>query len=319
MAFFKFRGARASKSDEPARSDERKQRKPANTVESLRRSARHRLVGAAVLVLAAVIGFPLLFETEPRPLPVNAPVTIPHRDQVPPLAMPKPQKGDVAAGGSLASNEELVPIAPPSGSAPVTAGASVPPGGVAQDGNAAKPGNGGAPAPEGKTAQAGAAPSASPAAVPADESASSTGQREAQASEDAARKASEHKAALAEQARQAQKAKEAKQAQARKADEARALAALQGKTVPDKPAASAADEKGSFVIQIGAFSDVQRATDMRQKAVALGLKSYTQALKSKDGQLTTRVRVGPFSSRAEAERAAATLKRAGLSGQILPS
>jgi DedD protein len=36
----------------------------------MRRRARHRLIGAAVLVLIGVVGFPLLFDTQPRPIPV---------------------------------------------------------------------------------------------------------------------------------------------------------------------------------------------------------------------------------------------------------
>jgi DedD protein len=34
----------------------------------MRRRARHRLIGAAVLVLIGVVGFPLLFDTQPRPI-----------------------------------------------------------------------------------------------------------------------------------------------------------------------------------------------------------------------------------------------------------
>jgi DedD protein len=34
----------------------------------LRKRARHRLIGTATLVLVGVIGFPLLFDTQPRPI-----------------------------------------------------------------------------------------------------------------------------------------------------------------------------------------------------------------------------------------------------------
>jgi hypothetical protein len=47
------------------------------SVEAMRRRARHRLIGAAVLVLIGVVGFPLLFDTQPRPIPVNIPIEIP--------------------------------------------------------------------------------------------------------------------------------------------------------------------------------------------------------------------------------------------------
>lgn len=41
-----------------------------------RTRARQRLIGAAVLVLAAVIGFPLLFDSEPRPVPQDLSVRV---------------------------------------------------------------------------------------------------------------------------------------------------------------------------------------------------------------------------------------------------
>jgi len=60
MAFFKFRlpGQRgASESTGGAA--------PTESVEVLRQRAKHRLIGAAVLVLLGVIGFPCLFDTQP--------------------------------------------------------------------------------------------------------------------------------------------------------------------------------------------------------------------------------------------------------------
>lgn len=305
MAFFKFRGARASKPEEPARSAEKSRRKPIDTVETLRRSARHRLIGAAVLVVVAVIGFPLLFETEPRPLPVNAPVTIPNRNHVAPLAPPQAQKGDVSTKDSLASGEKLLP-AP---AAHADAGQPTAAAPAAPDAAAPKPADS-QPAQSKQPAQA----SAAQPAPAADDAAA---KRDAKAAEEAQRAAAEAK--KAEQIKQAQKAKEERAArEAKKADAARALAALQGRSVPDTPTPVAADDKGRFVVQIGAFSDVQKATAVRRKAVSLGLPSYTQALKTKDG-LATRVRVGPFATRADAERAAAVLKRAGMAGQIISS
>ena len=60
----------------------------ADAVQLARTRARQRLIGAAVLVVAGIIGFPLLFETHPRPIPVDLPIEIPRKDNVPPLAMP---------------------------------------------------------------------------------------------------------------------------------------------------------------------------------------------------------------------------------------
>ena len=49
MAWFK---SRKQKVDEPVAASS-----PAESIEAMRRRARHRLIGAAVLVLAAVVGF----------------------------------------------------------------------------------------------------------------------------------------------------------------------------------------------------------------------------------------------------------------------
>ncbi len=64
-----------------------------DTVSQARRRARQRLTGAVVLVSAGVVGFPLLFETQPRPLSVNTPVEIARKD---PAA---PRTRSVAAAG----------------------------------------------------------------------------------------------------------------------------------------------------------------------------------------------------------------------------
>lgn len=51
MAFFKFRKNAGDSSATSA---------PPDSVEVMRKRAKHRLIGAAVLVLVGVIGFPLL-------------------------------------------------------------------------------------------------------------------------------------------------------------------------------------------------------------------------------------------------------------------
>jgi DedD protein len=77
MPFFKFRKNGAE------------QQAPSVAPEShdvLRKRARHRLIGTATLVLVGVIGFPLLFDTQPRPIAVDIPIEIPDKAKVEPLA-----------------------------------------------------------------------------------------------------------------------------------------------------------------------------------------------------------------------------------------
>jgi DedD protein len=63
----------------------------AASVQEARTKARHRLIGAVVLLLVGIIGFPLVFETQPRPIPVDITIEIPRKDGAPPLVAPAPQ------------------------------------------------------------------------------------------------------------------------------------------------------------------------------------------------------------------------------------
>jgi DedD protein len=70
------------------------------------------------------------------------------------------------------------------------------------------------------------------------------------------------------------------------------------------------------VVQVGAFSDPNTLRQARAKVERLGLRTYTQVIGSGSIQ-RTRVRVGPFASRADAEAAAGKLKAGGLPADIL--
>jgi len=75
---------------------------PADEVLRARTRARQRLIGAAVLVVIGIVGFPLVFETQPRPIPVDIPIEIPRKDNAPPLTMP-PARGKPAASAAAAA------------------------------------------------------------------------------------------------------------------------------------------------------------------------------------------------------------------------
>ena len=97
MAFFKFRKGGDDKTAAAA---------PPESVEAMRKRAKHRLIGSAILVLIGVIGFPLLVDKQPRPIEVNIPIEIPDQDKVKPLVAPLPVAPVPAA-----------PVAQPSASA----------------------------------------------------------------------------------------------------------------------------------------------------------------------------------------------------------
>ena len=98
-----------------------------------------------------------------------------------------------------------------------------------------------------------------------------------------------------------------------KADEgAKAQALLDGKSTDNKTDAS----EGRFVVQVGAFADAVRAREVRQKVEHAGLKTYTHVAETKEGS-RIRVRVGPFTTRAEADKAAEKIKKLALPAAIL--
>ena len=129
MAFFQFRKGRDEPPAAPA---------PAQTVEQMRRRAMHRLIGAALLVLAGVIGFPLLFDNQPRPIPVDLPIVIPDKNKLAPLAVaPAPVKPAVPAVAAASAPTQVppapaktvvvvVPAAAPAAPPPAAAPASSP-------------------------------------------------------------------------------------------------------------------------------------------------------------------------------------------------
>lgn len=290
----------------------------AETVEAMRRRARHRLIGATVLVVLGVIGFPMLFDTQPRPVAVDIPIDIPDKNKVAPLnppparaeqaanADPSPADGAVTAQSSLSGREEVMAAAGAAAKASADRAAASP----AKDHPVAKDGSKPVPDPRAETAQKPAAdreadrvtahkPPAKPdekpkVAAKAAAEAAVPNPADADAKPDA-------KAAAREQQRIA-KAEEA----------ARARALLQGKS--SKEAAAAAE--GRFIVQIGAFSESGRARDVRAKVERAGLKTYTQETKTASGTWF-RVRVGPFATRAEADEAASKIKGLSLPASIL--
>ncbi len=83
------------------------------SLEAVRRRARHRLIGAAVLVLVGVVGFPLLFDTQPRPIAVDIPIEIPARQAAKPLAMPSKVEAPATLKDSLGEREQVVAAGAP--------------------------------------------------------------------------------------------------------------------------------------------------------------------------------------------------------------
>jgi DedD protein len=235
---------------------------PAESVEVIRKRARHRLMGSVILVLGAVVGLPLLFDSQPRPVAIDTPIVIPDRNQVAPLTSPSaivkpaapskevvldapdttagaPAKSTVANTAALDPNEEVVTKDPK-----IVAKSDVKPD-VKSDVK-----------PETK-------PELNPETKP-----------------------------------------DAKEA-------AKAKALLDGKDAP-----KSADAPVRSVVQVGAFADLAKAREVRTKLESAGIKTYTQDVETKDGK-RTRVRVGPFATKEEADKAAEKIRKLNLQATVL--
>lgn len=80
----------------------------------------------------------------------------------------------------------------------------------------------------------------------------------------------------------------------------------------DAPAAPAVRSE-QWVLQLGAYQDQGNVKVLQGKIKELGYPSYTEKVSTPQGE-RTRVRAGPFASKAAAEKAQAALKRIGAGG-----
>lgn len=240
MSFFNLRrGGTSSKSTASLGT-------PAESLEIVRKRAKHRLIGSAVLVLLGVIGFPLLFDTQPRPVSVGIPIEIPSKQGAKPLSLPAAAEREVLAAAPAPAEAQVATPPPPPASATAPAVPKI---------------TAGTPPP--------------PATKPAD-------------------------------------------------DAARATALLNGtgpavanaSTAAAPAAASPAAGESRLVVQVGAFADAAKAREARLKLEKAGLKTYTQVAETKDGK-RIRVRVGPYATKAEADKAAKQIKALDLPAAIL--
>lgn len=95
----------------------------------------------------------------------------------------------------------------------------------------------------------------------------------------------------------------------RPAEAARAIAILEG-----KPADTAGQK---FVVQVASLASQEKVEELRARLRAEGINSYTQKVKTKEGELI-RVRVGP-SSKEDADKTRARLDKLGLGGSVVPA
>ncbi|MBY0580032.1 MAG: SPOR domain-containing protein [Burkholderiales bacterium] len=81
----------------------------------------------------------------------------------------------------------------------------------------------------------------------------------------------------------------------------------------EKPAARNPVSGQEFVVQLGVFSNASNVRDLRSKLSAAGIETY---IESNAAGAQTRVRAGPYPSRAAAENARRKILKSGLDGVV---
>ena len=268
---------------------------PADAVQQARTRARQRLIGAVVLLGIGIVGFPLVFETQPRQIPVDLPIEIPKKDALPPLAMPTlpapaPAPASRADGAAppVAGRDTMITESRIDAGRDVTA----------------------APARASVSASAPSFPSSSALSRAVVSAVDATASNVVPSPPRVAVAAPAASVAMRPTGSVvSSSAAASKPAAAANGDSDRARALLEGRAV-------AAADSQRFVVQVGAFADANSARETRLKVEKLGLRTYTQVAQTPDGN-RIRVRVGPFGTRAEADAALAKAKGAGLNAVVL--
>lgn len=309
------RSKRASSADGPKRRS--RDREEDDPVLPEKKRARRRLVGAIMLALGVAVGLPMLLDSEPKQLSSDIDIKIPSKDK--PLAEAATGPASVSAApvpatAALDSREEIVEDVKPSGKPAPSPAAAAPVVAAVDTTKADKADRAESDARAKAEAKAEAQARALADAKAEREQKSRIDAEHKQEQErkladakaeaklkaekqEAERKLAEAKAKAAE--------KPAEPKPAAKNEDARALAILEG-----KQAAAPSGEK--FVLQVAALSDQAKVDELRSKLKSGGISSFTQ----KTASGITRVRVGPFSSKEEAEKVKAKLSSMGLEGRL---
>ena len=288
MAFFKLRLPGRLGSNGP--SADALSNTPAESVEVIRKRARHRLMGSVILVLGAVVGLPLLFDSQPRPVAIDTPIVIPDRNQVAPLASPSAVVKPAAPSKEVVVEAADTAVAAPGKSTVANVAALDPHEEVVTKDtkNSGKPEAKPEPKPESK-----------PEPKPEAKSESKTEAKPETKSETKSENKTEPKAVTKTDNKDAAK------------DSAKAKALLDGKEAP-----KSGDTAVRSVVQVGAFAEMAKVKEARAKLESAGFKTYTQDVETKDGK-RTRVRIGPFASKEEADKAAEKIRKLNLQATVL--
>ena len=272
-----------------------------------KKRARRRLIGAVALVLAAVIGLPMIFDSEPPLTSPKIAIDIPSKDVLPnpptnaniSPSQPKPSialpVSSVAANVTTDANEQIVnPVDQNKGKTPTVQPTQVLP----------------VTAPAQNSSALGKLATAANSNVAATKSSEKVSSAVRPSTSDQQAATSKAASTVLAKANSADKNSEAE----------RVNALLEGREAPKakvETTAKAPETKTALIVQVAALNSASKVKELQNKLKAAGIASYTQKISTEKGEIS-RIRVGPLNSKAEAEKIRAKLVKIGLSGSIVP-
>lgn len=266
------------------RSESSEAQEPLDPALPEKRRARRRLIGATALVLAAIIGLPMIFDSEPKPFSDEIAIQIPARDapatrqsapSLPPLELSPPTNRVVEKPSAPIATD--APIAPKIDTlAPVVKNNVVEP---VQAEKEVK-----------KEVAPKEAAKENTKEIAKEKANDKANDKSKDKSKDKANDKSNNKAS--------NKTESTKQSDSKNT-----------KSNRDLPI--------RYVLQVAAVENKAKADDMQEKLKKAGIKSYTQKIPTSAGD-RIRIRVGPFVNKEEAEKMRARLRKLGLNGSLQP-
>jgi DedD protein len=289
--------SRADEESAPVRGRSRRKDKqtnePVDPVLPEKKRARRRLVGAIALVLAAIIGLPMIFDSEPKPVADDITIQIPSKDKPAnkgsdssPPAGPGVSKTPVST--SLDPKEELVATAnSPSGLTAAVAGGSAAATAAIANYKTSDKSEVMKPVADDKSAGKVQMAETKPEAKPAQK-----------ANAKVEPKAESKSVASADQ----------KQIDAPKAKES--------SEKPDSNKAASDKNSGKFMLQVAALMTQEKINELQGKLKKAGFTISSQKVATESG-VSTRIRVGPYATKDEVEKARTKLVKLGLNGTLV--
>ncbi len=262
-------------------------RHPDEHLMSERKRARRRLIGAVVMVLAVIIGLPMILDPEPKQSGKNILIQIPSKDLSPITLDSKEDRAEAEqlppVPVQLSKSTVQEPIAPSSPSA------------------------------------SSSTPSRERAADQKILTQSVKSSEKTDTNKDINNAGVKSATGLLAKKETPVKKKEAGSKNG--GESARALAILDGANSFGGENTKQAKKENSkenqrIVVQIGAFATQEKVDELRDKLTSAGIKSYIQKVGTNTGD-KIRVRIGPFSDKESADKARKQLEKLGLNGSLI--